>query len=175
MGEFSKLKWMTAVRTCKGIKSADRKLAILHIGDTANADGMGAWRSNQKVADELDMSVDTVKRARGDAVRHGLMVVSRPAPRGAGNTKTTEYQLIMPSGNGGTRAPISDAEIGARVHGNGGTRAPEIGAPVHPPSGIASGIASGVGDGETHTVHNPAGGTMQVSQETYKKMLSEFS
>jgi hypothetical protein len=153
---FSKLAWLSAVRCCKAI-TADRRLVIEHLGNTADQYGRNAWRGAATICGEIGVSQDTVKRARADAVKHGLLLVTKPAPRGAGNTKTAEYRLLMPvvtdsanhsDGaddpiNRGTGAPICDDEIGARLHGNRGTGAPEIGALVHPPSGSSSGNTSG--------------------------------
>ncbi|OBC12609.1 hypothetical protein A5784_32795 [Mycobacterium sp. 852013-50091_SCH5140682] len=86
---FSKMKWQDAVRQCKPIPVAQR-LVIAHIGATADPDGRNAWRANDKLVDELGVSPETVKRARTAGVRHGLMVVTEPAPRSRGNRKTHE-------------------------------------------------------------------------------------
>lgn len=161
---FPKLAWLSAVRRQTQIPIA-RRTVIEHIGDTADRYGRNAWRSTETVCAELGVSLDTVKRGRRDGVIHGLWVVSKAAPKGAGNTKTAEYRLLLPpavevfddehqgddaesettavdSIYGGTRASISEI--------NGGTSArkwvhqcTEIGAPVHPPSGISSGNSSG--------------------------------
>lgn len=147
---FSKLVWQEAVRRCKNIPAAQR-LVILHIGATADPHGRNAWRANNLVSDELAVSRDTVKRARKAAIDHGRMVVTRPAPRGAGNTKTAEYQLILPAAapvvddleNGGSAAPISADQLGAADSTNSCKTAPEIGAAEGHPSVLSSGSSSG--------------------------------
>lgn len=147
---FSKLGWQEVVRRCNDVPAAQR-LVILHIGATADPQGRNAWRANNLVADELGVSLGTVKRARTAAIDHGLMVVTRPAPRGAGNTKTAEYQLTVPSafatvgdpGNGGSAAPISAEEIGAADSKNRCRTAPEIGAAETHPSVLSSASSSG--------------------------------
>src|SRR4029079_11014603 len=66
--------------------------------DTAPYESVGSelrhcnYVRDHLVVEELGVSRDTVKRARSAAVRRGLWVVSKPAPRGAGNTKTAEYR-----------------------------------------------------------------------------------
>lgn len=138
---FSKFVWQEAVRCCTNIPVAQR-LVILHIGATADLKGRNAWRANNRVVAELGVSPDTVKRARNAAIKHGLMVVTRAAPRGAGNTKTAEYQLTLPAGVqavdsrviGGSTAPISAGEIGAAEAGNRCKTTPEIGAAECHPS-----------------------------------------
>ncbi|WP_428340756.1 helix-turn-helix domain-containing protein [Mycobacterium sp.] len=148
---------MDAVRRELRIPHAQR-LVICHIGGTANRQGEQAWRANGDVAAELGVSVDTVTRARNAAVRYKLMVETKPAPRGAGNTKTAEYRLVMPPGNTctsagingqaplgntGTSAPIWWEEIPAAERKNTRKTTPELPAPVRNPSGITSGITSG--------------------------------
>jgi len=88
-GSFSKLQWLDAVRRSRHIPVTQR-LVISHIGATANPQGCNAWRANRDVMAEIGVSLDTVERARAAALRAGLMVVTRPAPRGAGNTQTVE-------------------------------------------------------------------------------------
>ena len=145
MMSFSKMQWQDSVRRCKAIPVAQR-LVIAHIGATADPQGLNAWRANDRVVNELGVSPDTVKRARAAAVRHGFMVATRPAPRGAGNSKTTEYQLLMPVDNSVNRcssAPISGEEIGAADGINRCSSAQLIGAAECPPSVNASVNSSG--------------------------------
>ena len=102
---FSKIAWFAAVRRDKRIPHAMR-LVIEEIGDTANLAGCGAWKSTTTGGDPnrapglvelLGVSDKTVKRARALATELGYWTVSKPAPRGAGNYKSTEYRLLMPA------------------------------------------------------------------------------
>ena len=138
---FSKFVWQEVVRCCTDIPVAQR-LVILHIGATADPKGRNAWRANGLVVEELGVSPGTVKRARNVAIKHGLMAVTRAAPRGAGNTKTAEYQLTLPADvqavdnprNGGSTAPIYPPEIGSAEAGNRAKTTPEIGSAESHPS-----------------------------------------
>lgn len=139
MTKFPKLAWLDAVRKCSKIPAGQR-LVIEHIGGTADQAGNDAWKANARVMAELGVSLDTVKRARKAAVTEKLWVVSSPAPKGAGNTHTTEYRLVMPTPvNECTTAPISEeidaveTQIGANDAVNGGKSTPEIGAAEVPP------------------------------------------
>jgi hypothetical protein len=154
--KFSKLAWLGAVRRCKAIPAAQR-LVIEHIGDTSDEHGRNAWKANDLLADELGVSPDTVKRARAAAVTHGLMVMSKPAPRSRGNRKTHEYRLLSGGSSAPTNgAPIDNSQVisggrsaptnglvGAAEVISGGSSAPLVGAGECTPSVTPSGSTSG--------------------------------
>jgi len=94
--EFSKLAWITAVICCAAIKSDTVRKVIVHLGMTADRTGARAYRPTSTLMSELDVSRETIKRARADAVRHGFMVVTRPGRAGAGGNKSAEYRLLLP-------------------------------------------------------------------------------
>jgi len=142
--KFSKLQWISAV--LRAPVPPVQRAVIAEIGLHANSQGRNAWRANARIMDELGVSLDTVKRARRAAVECGLMVVTKPAPKGAGNTRTAEYRLTMPPINGCATAPISgdkwvqhSAEMGAAQPINGCSTAPEMGAEIAPPLGSSLG------------------------------------
>jgi len=128
-GQFPKFLWMEAVIAAP-IPEAQR-LVILLIGLSANRRGFNAWRSNTSLMRTAGVSLSTVKRARAAAVELGLLEVTKPAPRGAGNTRTTEYRLVHPR-NGVTSDTIS-GEIVSPATRNGVTRDPEMVSPANPP------------------------------------------
>jgi hypothetical protein len=149
------MKWMDEVRRCKSI-SASERLVILHIGATATPEGRDAWRANGTVAGELGVSHSTVKRARKAAVERGLLVVTKDAPRGAGNNHTTEYRLNIAKTNRVASDPVSSEQIGSAQKEIGSSEntnrvkmPPEIGSGEVTPSvssSVISSVSSSVGN-----------------------------
>lgn len=152
---FAKITWLGAVRRCIGMPATQR-LVIEHIGDTADRNGLGARMSTDRVTTELDVSPETVKRARSTATKHGLwVVVSKPRrgrPRAEGGSgRVAEYRLTMP-GKGVSTDQISDGNaVGSDpiADGNGvsdtrklGQESSTIGSVETTPSGSSSGSSS---------------------------------
>ena len=179
MGEFSKLRWMDAVRTCTAI-TADRRIVILHIGATADQNGNHAWRDNKTVAAEVGVSVDTVTRARQDAIAHGLWIETRPASGGRGAAgRSAEYRLTTTEN---VRSSADDSEkrsaaVPEKVR-TGAEKGPQQcgkrSAGVRTPSGFSSGSSSGVSSGDRVRVHNPTGGHKYKSREEYEEMVKDW-
>lgn len=106
MENFSKLRWMDAVRRCTEI-TAERRIVISHIGATADQWGNKAWRDSKTVAAEVGVSPDTITRARQDGIKHGLWVETRPYSGGRGSAgRSAEYRLTVP---GKVRTPADDS------------------------------------------------------------------
>ncbi|EHB58973.1 hypothetical protein MycrhDRAFT_1409 [Mycolicibacterium rhodesiae JS60] len=140
LGSFSKLQWMDAVRRCAEI-TAERRIVILHIGATAGPDGTDAWRSNQQVAAEVGVSVDTVARARRDGIKRGLWVETRSSRGGRGEAgRSAEYRLTMPE-KGRTRADDL-GEKGRTTAEKGPQESTEKGRTAAAPFGSSSVISS---------------------------------
>lgn len=158
--DFSKLKWLESV-LCSQLSTAE-KCVVAYIGLSADRNGQNAWRANGRVIDRVDVSKNTVKRARRAAVEHRLMVVTKPAPRGAGNTRTAEYQLTMPPEIDPREGPYIGGEMGPGETRNGPSASnkwtqerPEMDPGEGPPLGSSLGYPLGESFGAASTAPEP--------------------
>lgn len=163
--EFSKLAWITAVICCAAIKSDTVRKVIVHLGMTADRTGARAYRPTSTLMAELDVSRETIKRARADAVKQGLMAVTRPGRAGAGGNKSAEYRLLLPVPGEPNRVQPDPITATNRVQsdpispsnwvwpdpsaGSGQTQLPgQIGSGESPPLGTTS-LGSSLGEPRT--------------------------
>lgn len=105
--DFSKLAWITAVLCCKEIDSDTVRKVIVHLGMTANRYGDRVYKPTADLMADLDVSESTVTRARRDAVKYGLIAVTRKARTGQGGNKSAEYRLLHPAVSTATVEPIA--------------------------------------------------------------------
>lgn len=136
---------------------ADQQRVISEIGDTANRDGLGAWKYTGELAAVLGVQSRTVTNARRAGVDAGFLTVTREPPRGRPSKQvkswTTEYRLTIPDEKAGTCVPTSGEKAGTQIPTFGekvGTQIPasvrsthEIGNVDSTPSGSSSGFDSG--------------------------------
>ncbi|MCE5291567.1 MAG: helix-turn-helix domain-containing protein [Nocardiaceae bacterium] len=74
--------------------SAAARVVASELGDTANCQGFGAWKSNEQLCEALGFTRRTVQMARSQIVELGYLIPVKHI--NGGRSKTIHYNLEMP-------------------------------------------------------------------------------